>query len=77
MDANDIRRQIDTILNQHDAVFRAIRDAGAAFDTAVVGLRTTLDAIQAANHAHDAAMTAAIEANQAALRLLRGLPETQ
>lgn len=77
MGANDIRQQIDTILNQHNAVFRAIRDAGTAFDTAVVGLRTTLDAIQAANHAQEAAITAAIEANQAALRLLRDLPETK
>jgi flagellar biosynthesis/type III secretory pathway chaperone len=76
MAANEIRRHIDTILNQHNAVFRAIRDAGAAFDTAIVGLRTTLDAIQAANHAQGAAITAAIEANQAALRLLRDLPET-
>ena len=77
MAANDIRREIDAILNQHNAVFRAIRDAGTAFDTAVAGLRTTLDAIQAANHAQEAAITAAIEANQAALRLLRDLPETK
>jgi flagellar biosynthesis/type III secretory pathway chaperone len=74
--ANDIRQQIDTILNRHNAVFRAIRDAGTAFDTAVAGLRTTLEEMQAANHAQEAAITAAIEANQAALRLLRDLPET-
>ncbi len=66
MGANDIRRQIDTILGQHNEVFRAIRDAGAAFDSAVAGLRTTLDAIHAANHAQEAAITAAIEANQVA-----------
>lgn len=77
MGANDIRQQIDTILNQHNEVFRAIRDAGMAFDTAVAGLRTTLDAIHSANHAQEAAITGAIEANQAALRLLRGLPETK
>jgi hypothetical protein len=39
------------------------------------GQRTTLDAIHAANRVHEAAVTAPIEANQAALRLLRGLPE--
>ena len=70
---NEIRQQIETILNQHDRVFAAIRDAGAAFDMAVTGLRTMLDAIQAANHAQEAAITAAVEANQAALRLLRTL----
>ena len=77
MDADHIRRQVDTILDQHNVVFRAIRDAGTAFDAAVVGLRTTLDAIQAANHADDAAITAALEANQAALRLLRDLPQSR
>jgi hypothetical protein len=77
MGASDIRQQIDTIFNQHNAVFRALRDAGTAFDTAVAGLRTTLDAIQAANHAQEAAITGAIEANQAALRLLRDWPEAK
>ena len=77
MSDNDIRRQIDTILDRHNDVFRAIREAGAAFDTAVAGLRTTLDAIHAANQAHDAAITSAIQANQAALHLLRNLPETR
>ena len=69
--ADDIRRELDTILDRHDAAFRAFRQASDAFDAAVAALRDTLNAIQAANHAQGDAIDALRSANQAALRLLR------
>ena len=68
---SDIRREIDTILDRHDEAFRAFREASAAFDMAMEGMRTTLNAVQAANHAQGDAIDAFRNANQAALRLLR------
>jgi hypothetical protein len=50
---------------------RLLRKASAAFDNAIAGLRVTLDAVAAANHAQGQAMDAVIAANQAALRLLQ------
>ena len=67
----DIRREIGTILDQHDEAFRAFREASNAFDAAMDGLRLTLNAVQAANHAQADAIDAFRTANQAALRLLR------
>ena len=61
---------IQAILNQHDAVFRALREASAAFDHAVDGNARPLTAIHDANHQQGLAIVAALAANQAALRLL-------
>lgn len=72
---DDIRHEIDIILDQHDEAFRAFHDANAAFDAAMAGLRDTLNAVQVANHAQGQAISAFRAANQAALRLLRALPE--
>jgi len=47
---NEMRREIDTILDQHDEAFKAFRAASDAFDAAVAGLRATLDAVPSANH---------------------------
>ena len=69
--ANEMRREIDTILDQHEEAFKAFRAASHAFDAAVAGLRATLDAVQSANHAQGDAIDAMRAANQAALRLLR------
>jgi len=68
---NEMRREIDTILDQHDEAFKAFRAASDAFEAAVAGLRATLDAVQSANHAQGEAIDAMRAANQAALRLLR------
>jgi outer membrane protein TolC len=69
--ADDLRREIDIILDQHDEAFRAFRQASDAFEGAVAALRDTLNAVQAANHAQGDAIDALRTANQAALRLLR------
>ena len=55
-----------------DHIQREIDAASDAFDSAVAGLRDTLNAIQAANHAQGDAIDALRAANQSALRLLRG-----
>lgn len=68
---NEMRREIDTILDQHEEAFKAFRAASDAFDAAVAGLRATLDPVQSANHAQGDAIDAMRAANQAALRLLR------
>ena len=69
--ADDIRREIDRILDRHDDAFRAFRLASDAFDSVVAALRDTLNAVQAANHAQGEAIDALRAANQSALRLLR------
>lgn len=74
MNGDDMRQPIDNILDQHDEVSRALRDANTAFDNAMDGLRTAITAVQAPNRAQGEAIDAAIAANQAALRLLNTLP---
>jgi flagellar biosynthesis/type III secretory pathway chaperone len=96
MDINEFRRQLDIIIDQHDAALRALREPGEMMDTVVdgvrtaedgsrvaidglgtpfEGLRTAIDGLRGANRKHDAAIAAALEANQAALKLLRSLDE--
>jgi hypothetical protein len=65
------REQVQAIINQHANAVRLLREASTAFDNAIAGLRVTLDAVAAANHAQGQAMDAVIAANQAALRLLQ------
>lgn len=65
--------QIQAILDQHAEALRALREAGTAFDHAIAGMRDVLTAIADANHRQGAAISAVIAANQAALRLLRGV----
>jgi hypothetical protein len=65
------REQVQAIITQHAEAVRLLRKASAAFDNAIAGLRVTLDAVAAANHAQGQAMDAVIAANQAALRLLQ------
>lgn len=59
------------IITQLAETVRPLREASAAFDNAIAGLRLTLDAVAAANHAEGQAIDAVIAANQAALRLLQ------
>ncbi|MGE0446591.1 MAG: hypothetical protein AB7P99_15300 [Vicinamibacterales bacterium] len=65
------QRDIDTILNEHAEMFRAIRQASDSFDAAVAGLQQTLRSLSVVNHAQEAAISAALSANHAALRLNR------
>jgi hypothetical protein len=65
------REQVLAIITQHAEAVRQLRDASTAFDNAMAGLRVTLDAVAAANHAQGQAMDAVIAANQAALRLMQ------
>jgi hypothetical protein len=65
------REQVDAIITQHAEAVRLLREASTAFDNAIAGLRVTLDAVAAANHAQGQAMDAVIAANQAALRLMQ------
>jgi hypothetical protein len=74
----DDKREIDEIIDRHNDAFGAFRDASDAFDAAVKGvgdtivsLRSSLDAVHAANRAQGEAIDAIRAANQAALRLLR------
>jgi hypothetical protein len=65
------REDVQAIINQQAEAARQLRQASAAFDNAVIGLRVTLDAVAAANHAQGHAMDAVIAAHEAALRLLQ------
>lgn len=56
--AEGTKREIGTILDQHDEAFRAVREASHGFDAAMDGLRTTLKAVRAANRAQAAAIDA-------------------
>ncbi len=65
--------QIQAILDQHADARRAFRHASRAFDHVIGGMRDVLTAIAEANHQQGVAIDAVIAANQAALRMLRGL----
>ena len=65
------KAQIQAILDQYKDIFRALRKSSAAFDAAMEGMWVTLTALHDANQQQGLAITAAIKANQAALRLLQ------
>lgn len=65
--------QIQAVLDQHAEALRALREASSAFDHAIAGMRDVLTAIADANHQQGVAINAVIAANQAALRMLRGV----
>lgn len=87
MDPDKLKAEIATILNQHDAAFKAMREAREAMHTADRGVgamigatRQMLDGVAQTNAAlegiiaaHGRAIDAAIAANAAALALLRQL----
>lgn len=60
---------LQDVLSQLSAAQQALRHSSAAFDTAIAGLRQTLDAVAHANHAQGEAMDAVILATEEALRL--------
>ena len=62
--------RLQVILSQHDVAMGAFRQASDAFDAAVAGLRTVLDAVSTANHAQGEAIAAMMAANRIALQML-------
>ena len=64
MNADDVRKQIHTILDSHDTALTAIREANTGMQEAHAAMRRAFEA-------HDAALVSAIEANRAVLGLLR------
>jgi hypothetical protein len=73
MTPDEIRTRIDAIIDEQDAALVEIRTAGSAFDAAMAGMRSALDAMHAANEAHDAVLARIIAANKEARRISRGL----
>jgi len=69
MTADERRRYLETVLDQHAAAARRFRESSDAFDHAVEGFRATITAIHEANEAQREAMDAIIAANNAALAL--------
>jgi len=68
---SDTPRDINTLLDQHNEIFRWFRESSIAFDAAVAGLRQSLRSVESANRYQEEAIDAALAANQAALRILR------
>ena len=68
--------RLHRILTEHDAALAHFREASDAFDTAVAGCRTILEAISRANHAQGEAIVAMLAANRLALEILNDQPDT-
>ncbi len=66
---------IQDILSDLAAAQVALQRSSHAFDEAMTGLRTMMDAIAAANHAQGAAIDAVIAATNKALALVTGKPQ--
>lgn len=66
---------IQEILRDLAAAQVALRHSSTAFDDAMTGLRTTLDAMAAANHAQGAAIDAVITATNKGLALVTSDPQ--
>lgn len=75
MDAEEVRRRVDVVIERQDEAIRKLQDAGRAFDRAVKGARVCLDGMRAANDAQMDAMASVRLGTQEALRILRGLPQ--
>ena len=69
MTADERRRYLKTILDQHSEAALRFRQSSDAFDRAVAGMQTTIAAIHESNRAQRDAMDAIIAANNAALVL--------
>ena len=67
--------RLHRILNAHDALAH-FREASDAFDMAIAGCRTILEAISRANHAQGEAIVAMLAANRVALEILNDQPDT-
>lgn len=69
------RDEVQAILADLHAAHRALRDSGAAFDTAVEGVGALLADIQRANHAQGRAIDAILAATEKALAGFQGPPQ--
>ncbi len=68
-----MHRRLDALADTQDEAIVHLREAGIAFDEAVSGMRQALDAMHAANLAHDAVFVKVLEANREAKQILRTL----
>lgn len=75
MDAKEVRRRIDAIIERQDIAIEKLTIASAAFEKAIDGLRIGLDAIRGANDAQHEALLSLRAGNQEAWAILRGLPQ--
>lgn len=66
---------IDTILADLATAQQSLKRSSDAFDDAMTGLRTLMEAIAAANHAQGAAIDAVVSATNSALTLMKGKPQ--
>ena len=62
--------RLTEILNQHDAIARALRDSSDAFDRVMEHLQAAAAATHVANEGQRVAIDAMLAANRAALALL-------
>ena len=70
MTDDERRLRYHRLLDQHDAAFRAFRDASGAFDQAIDGLAQVMTGIRRANDAQGRAIEAMMAANREALAQL-------
>ena len=75
MDAEEVRRRVDAIIDRQDAAIVKLHEAGVAFDRAVAGARASLDGMRAANDAQQEVISTLHAANREALHILRSLPQ--
>ena len=69
MTPSERARLLQMILDDHDQAIFELRDSSNAFDTAISGMRQTLDALQSANNAQSRAIDRVIAANKMARAL--------
>jgi hypothetical protein len=75
MDAEEVRRRVDAIIERQDAAMERLHDAGTAFDQAIAGVRVGLDGMRAANDAQQEVISNLRAANREALQILRSRPQ--
>jgi hypothetical protein len=68
MDAQG-RARLTEIINQHDAMARALREGSDAFDQLVLDMRSVVTLTHAANEAQRVVLDALVAANREALAL--------
>lgn len=72
---SDARDDINRLFDHHGQAFDALRVQNAAIDTAIAGLKVTLESLREANHANLALIDAFFAANDAAHRLRNSNPD--
>ncbi len=83
MDANEIRRRVDAIIERQDEAMLKLDASRHAFDTAITvirdkalaGIGIGLDALRGANDAQAEVIASLRAGNREALQILRNLPQ--